>query len=366
MPPSSFTPELQTGPGCVSYRFRCPGPGAFQCTETGLVFVVAQEAELLYRTIQWDERLLQPGGKVAAGPLFSIQCPQDAVGQLHLPHCETKEALFSEGLLSVVHITGEGLSILEPLEITDTHVIVKVTHLSAFGLVKDLWNRFWNNTSPVSGQVLLFRKPLSEIQNLNVFLLPSNIPLKEVSSQHQDSQNIVVPSKCRLIKGQSYRVDCQEACLIQPETEDFDLDFGPNYHPSFQIRLPINTTEVAVTVRDHENTEVWNSSVYLTDAAPRDENLQSLQSPSAEILLSVRTQFVKGVSEPVLNQLLDFLLQQGVINQGEMESTRAKTRADRARAVIDMVRGKGTETSSVLIDGLRQLDPHLSRTLNLM
>uniref|UniRef100_A0A3Q3RP73 FIIND domain-containing protein n=1 Tax=Mastacembelus armatus TaxID=205130 RepID=A0A3Q3RP73_9TELE len=247
----------------VSYRFRCPGPGAFQCTETGLVFVVAQEAELLYRTIQWDERLLQPGGKVAAGPLFSIQCPQDAVGQLHLPHCETKEALFSEGLLSVVHITGEGLSILEPLEITDTHVIVKVTHLSAFGLVKDLWNRFWNNTSPVSGQVLLFRKPLSEIQNLNVFLLPSNIPLKEVKVSemfHQDSQNIVVPSKCRLIKGQSYRVDCQEACLIQPETEDFDLDFGPNYHPSFQIRLPINTTEVAVTVRDHENTEVWNST----------------------------------------------------------------------------------------------------------
>uniref|UniRef100_A0A3Q3NFY7 CARD domain-containing protein n=1 Tax=Mastacembelus armatus TaxID=205130 RepID=A0A3Q3NFY7_9TELE len=48
------------------------------------------------------------------------------------------------------------------------------------------------------------------------------------------------------------------------------------------------------------------------------------------------------------------------------ENLQTKTRADRARAVIDMVRGKGTETSSVLIDGLRQLDPHLSRTLNLM
>uniref|UniRef100_A0A3Q3L9I1 FIIND domain-containing protein n=1 Tax=Mastacembelus armatus TaxID=205130 RepID=A0A3Q3L9I1_9TELE len=259
--PSSFTPELETGPGCVSYRFRCPGPGAFQCTETGLVFVVAQKAELQYRTIQWDARLLQPGGKGAAGPLFSIQCPEDVVGQLHLPHCETEEALFSEGLLSVVHITDEGLSVLEPLEITDTHVIVKVPHLSAFGLVMDLWNRFWNNTSPVSGQVLLFRQPLPsiQIQNLNVFLLPSNIPLKEVkvSSQHQDSQNIVVPSKCRLIQGQSYRVDCQE-------TEDFDLDFGPNYHPTFQIHLPINTTTVAVTVRDHKNTEVWNRKVYLT------------------------------------------------------------------------------------------------------
>ncbi|XP_026148593.1 uncharacterized protein LOC113121914 [Mastacembelus armatus] len=233
----------------------------------------------------------------------------------------------------------------------------------------DLWNRFWNNTSPVSGQVLLFRQPLPsiQIQNLNVFLLPSNIPLKEVSSQHQDSQNIVVPSKCRLIQGQSYRVDCQEASLIQPETEDFDLDFGPNYHPTFQIHLPINTTTVAVTVRDHKNTEVWNRKVYLTDAAPRNEDPQRLQSPSAEnLLLSVRTQFVEGVSEPVLNQLLDFLLQECVINQREMESARAKTRADRAQAVIDMVRGKGTEASSVLIDRLCQLDLHLSRTLNLM
>ncbi|XP_026185298.1 NACHT, LRR and PYD domains-containing protein 1-like isoform X2 [Mastacembelus armatus] len=347
MPPSSFfIPELQTGPGCVSYRFRCPGPGAFQCTETGLVFVVAQEAELQYRTIQWDERLLQAGGKVAAGPLFSIQCPEDAVGQLHLPHCETEKALFSEGLVSVVHITDEGLSVLEPLEITDTHVIVKVTHLSAFGLIKDLWNRFWNNTSPVSGQVLLFRKPLSEIQNLNVFLLPSNIPLKEVSSQHQDSQNIVVPSKCRLIQGQSYRVNCQEACLIQPETEDFDLDFGPNYHPTFQIHLPINTTTVAVTVRDHKNTEVWNRSVYLTDAAPRNENLRRLQSPSAETLLSsVWTQFVQDVSEPVL-------LQQGVINQEEMESTRAETRTDRARAVINMRLTMGPEDILHILEDL--------------
>ncbi|XP_026147930.1 NACHT, LRR and PYD domains-containing protein 12-like [Mastacembelus armatus] len=356
MPPSSFTPELQTGPGCVSYRFRCPGPGAFQCTETGLVFVVGQEAELLYRTIQWDERLLQPGGKVAAGPLFSIQCPEDAVGQLHFPHCETEEALFSEGLLSVIHITDEGLSILKPLEITDTHVIVKVPHLSAFGLVKDLWNRLWNNTSPVSGQVLLFCQPLpkrTRKQNVNVFLLPSNIPLKEVSSQHQDSQNIVVPSKCRLIQGQSYRVHCQEASFIQPETQEFDLDFGPNYHPSFQIHLPINTTTVAITVRDHKNTEIWNGKVYLTDAAPRNENLQRLQSLSAEILLSSAwAQFVQDVSEQVLNQLLESLLQQGVINQGEMESARAETRADRTRAVIDMGLTMGPEDIFIILEDL--------------
>lgn len=69
-------------------RFRCPGPGVFQCALTGLVFVMTQEAELLYRHVQWDENLLKSAGKMAAGLLFNIKCSEDAVCQLHLPHCE--------------------------------------------------------------------------------------------------------------------------------------------------------------------------------------------------------------------------------------------------------------------------------------
>ena len=76
----------------VSCRFRCPGPGVFQCSLTGLVFVMALEAELLYRTVQWDESLLQSAGRKPAGMLFDIKCSEDeAVCQLHLPHCETKD-----------------------------------------------------------------------------------------------------------------------------------------------------------------------------------------------------------------------------------------------------------------------------------
>ena len=73
-------------------RFRCPGPGVFQCALTGLVFVMAEEAELLYNTVQWDESLLQSAGGMAAGPLFKIKSSEEAaVCQLHLPHCETKD-----------------------------------------------------------------------------------------------------------------------------------------------------------------------------------------------------------------------------------------------------------------------------------
>uniref|UniRef100_A0A3B4UD38 CARD domain-containing protein n=1 Tax=Seriola dumerili TaxID=41447 RepID=A0A3B4UD38_SERDU len=340
----------------VSYRFRCPGPGGFQCTSTGLVFVVDQEAELLYRTVQWDESLLQSAGKTAAGPLISIQCPEDAVRQLHLPHCETKAALLSEGLLSVVHITDDGMSVIDPLEITDTHVIVKVPHLSSFGLVwaLEFLLRILNNKKPISCQVLLFRPPnqITRKQSLNVHLLPSNVLLDEVKAKQEDCVLIRKPSKCTLIKNQTYTVHCPKAHKVQPQVNDFDLDFGPNYPPTFEIILPANIEETTVAVRDQAETAVWECEVHLPAGTPS----VSAGTPSVsaeEKLKSVRTQFIDRVSGPVLRELLDKLLDREVLTGGEMESVAATpSRKEKAREVIDMVRRKGPAASSALIDVL--------------
>uniref|UniRef100_A0A8D0D520 CARD domain-containing protein n=1 Tax=Sander lucioperca TaxID=283035 RepID=A0A8D0D520_SANLU len=78
-----------------------------------------------------------------------------------------------------------------------------------------------------------------------------------------------------------------------------------------------------------------------------------------------RTQFVERVSDPVLNQLLDKLLERGVITDGEMQSVRTG-RADKARDVMDTVRRKGSAASSVLISALCEVDPVLSRELRLI
>ncbi|KAM4524658.1 uncharacterized protein PAE49_000887 isoform 8-T8 [Odontesthes bonariensis] len=372
--PSTFTPEVQTESSQVSYRFRCPGPGTFQCALTGLVFVMLQEAELLYRTVQWDASILQTIGKIPAGLLFNIQCSGDAIRQLHLLHCETKEALLSEGLLSVVHISDEGTSVLEPLEITDTHVIVKVPHLSLFGVVWDLINPIWKHIKTIQGHVfLLLRPPSSETQkqNLDVFLLPSNIPETEVWKRLK-AEFLKVPPKCKLIKGQTYSVHCQVAYRIQPPKEDFKPDFGPNYYPDFQIRLPTNTKEVMITVRDDQTEmDVWECEVDLSSQR-REASQRNVagvysedQSPADERLLSIRTDFIDKISDPNLNALLDKLLAQRVITDEEMETARTNTRADKARNVIDVVRRKGAEASSGLIAALREVDPCLSSSLNL-
>uniref|UniRef100_A0A3B4VKP9 CARD domain-containing protein n=1 Tax=Seriola dumerili TaxID=41447 RepID=A0A3B4VKP9_SERDU len=350
----------------MSYSFRCPGPGEFQCALTGLVFVMAREAALFYKTVQWDESLLQRAGKIAAGPLFDIKCPEEAVCQLHLPHCETNHALLSDGLLSVIHITHDGMSVLKPLEITDTHVIVKVPHLSSFGLAWpfDILWRLWDNRKLISSQILLFLRPpnpKTQRKNLNVYLLPRNIPLDEVNVKQRNSEYIEAPSKCKLIKDQCYSVHCSQAYKIQPNKEEFDLDFGPNYHPTFEIRLPADTEEATITVRDQTNAVVWEREVDLTGKVfiPEDS------LPAEDKLLLIRRQFIYRVSESVLNEVLDKLFESGVVNDGEMQSLTPQIKTEKARDMIDIVRRKGTQASSILIAALREGDQCLSKELKL-
>ncbi|CAK6983988.1 caspase b-like [Scomber scombrus] len=87
--------------------------------------------------------------------------------------------------------------------------------------------------------------------------------------------------------------------------------------------------------------------------------------PADEKLKSVRTQFIERVTDSNLNTLLGKLLEQGIINDGEMESAENPIRAKKAGALIDMVRKKGAEASSALITALCEVDPFLSKLLNL-
>ncbi|KAM4634149.1 protein NLRC3-like [Polymixia lowei] len=362
-----FTPEITTQSANTLYRFKFTGAGVFQCSLTRLVFGVTREGEVLYRTVQWDESPLHSAGRTPAGPLFNIQCPQQSVNQLHLPHCETTSALPS-GSLSVAHFTDDGMSILEPQEITETHVVINVPHLSAFGLIWDYIKRFLTFNMPISCQVLLFLRPPNRGRKMNVLLLPRNVPVREVRDYMADhTEYIETTSYCHLIKGQRYTVlSNPEDYKIQPKSAQFDLNYGPNYHPTFVVHLTTSTEAVTLIVQDQEETEVWTHDVDLPGPGPSGENPTRTQSLSEEDRLrSARTDFIQRVSEPVLDKLLDELLRHMVINDEEMESARTRPRTDKAREVIDMVRRKGREASSKMIGIVREQDPYLSKDLHL-
>nr|XP_046257090.1 NLR family CARD domain-containing protein 3-like isoform X2 [Scatophagus argus] len=371
---SSFTPEVITERIGISYRFTFPSSGVFQCSLTGLVFHVTQEGEVMYKTLIWDKMLLQPACKVPGGPLFSIKCSQGSICQLHLPHCEPEPELVSESL-SVVHITEEGMTILQPREVTKTHVVVDTPDLSAFGIVWDLFSRFMNIlTKPVSGQVLLFLRPTGRRGNLilSVLLLPSNVPLQEVKVQHENCEYIQAPSYCLLHKSQHYSLHSDpEGYKIQPPRALFFENYGPNYHASFEVILTTSTEEVTLMVQDPDRMQVWVHSLHLPASsahASPDENLQRMQSniSAEEKLRKARGHFIERVSDPVLSKLLIELVQHKVLSDAEEEAVRDKPRADKARDLIDMVRKKGAEASSIMIKTLSVNDKFLCKGLSLM
>ncbi|XP_070761637.1 caspase a-like [Enoplosus armatus] len=84
-------------------------------------------------------------------------------------------------------------------------------------------------------------------------------------------------------------------------------------------------------------------------------------------LFGVRSKFVDKVSKELISQLLDDILEDGVLNDGEKDSILEdnNSRADKARCLIDMVRRKGDEASKKMIARLKSRDPSLYSELGL-
>ncbi|CAL8396289.1 unnamed protein product [Gadus morhua 'NCC'] len=85
-------------------------------------------------------------------------------------------------------------------------------------------------------------------------------------------------------------------------------------------------------------------------------------------LRRIRSEFVKGVSDPVIKGLLDDLYHHEVFSSEEKDSVmeEQRSRADQARCLIDMVIRKGEGASQMMIDGIKERDKHLCINLGLI
>lgn len=98
-----------------------------------------------------------------------------------------------------------------------------------------------------------------------------------------------------------------------------------------------------------------------------EEQSECAQSERAkQQLKAVRPEFVKRVSAPVLNSLLDELRRRRVITQEEEVSVKAVADStERARQVIDIVVNKGDKACSIMKKVLLEYDSYLSKSLGL-
>ncbi|KAL1280833.1 hypothetical protein QQF64_015433 [Cirrhinus molitorella] len=360
-----FTPELiQRGDEDKhknTYRFLCPHAGQFRCSLTNLVFTMESEGKMLYNIVSWDSCLLDGLGQMKpAGPLYNIDCAAGSVSQLHLPHCEILSEKNKDGL-AVAHCTGGNIEMIQPLNVTKTHVIIDIKDLSIFGLLKKIFSG-----SPTVAQVLLFIRPVTVEQKqkiLNVHLLPGNVPVSEVQRWHQDKTYIETSSQCHLFPGREYSVCCQpEHCEVQPMSAMFECNhFGPNYHPMFEVFLDVSIEEVRLGVLDKtkDGKEVWNRRRILLTAPS-----QVVEPPAQRRL--TESEFVNKHEEQLIQRvtsvmaIADCLKRKNMISR-EMYSKvhAAKLQQEKMRDLLDVLDSGGASVKAEFYRLLKETEPHL-------
>ncbi|XP_056219646.1 NACHT, LRR and PYD domains-containing protein 1b allele 3-like isoform X2 [Seriola aureovittata] len=369
-----FTPDITEEESDESYSFQCSRPGLYQCRVTGLLFHMEGEGDVVYRIVPWNRRQLAQYHKKPAGPLFDIRCVQQSVCRLHLPHCEISSTGGCQ-FLSVAHVTEESMDFISPHEITETHVIINITGFSGFGNVKD-------EDSPlvtVRALVLLFYRPSPDPDDesvINVLLLPRNVSLRDVQRTRKklvgDERYIEKTPQCKLQPDQVYTLStCPEddSVRVEPTESEFDCNDYDNFFPSFQVILETVKQHIKLCLRDTDSGRcVWERRVCLSSSGVKKScGTIPLSLASNDRLLDTRSGFIDAISEPVLQSLLDKLLEKKVITDSERESAdEMQNKRDKSRFVIDTVRKKGEAASSEMIEFLCETDPFLCEHLGLL
>ncbi|XP_036790071.1 NACHT, LRR and PYD domains-containing protein 1 homolog isoform X2 [Oncorhynchus mykiss] len=358
------------------FRHRTP-KGSYECTVSGLRWLCERDVILKYHFRNWEpySQLLKDMQYTQGGPLLDITMELGELEEVHLPHCVclgTNPSLRNE--MKILHVEEHGVSLEEVHEVTRFHVKILHPKFSPIALILRLLS--WN--IDVHCELMLYLTVIKEKLIQRLYLFPSNPgQIQAVEQQEikfQGSKRIPITRPERSFKLNSYfrlNIPCSTS-ITPPRIHLIHRDTTPSF---FKVDMEITGIEMELigdderivwkeTVQKYEFiTETHSTSAVLGSGGPAES---SLTGSSEQQLRSVRTEFVKRVSGPVLDGLLDRLLQHTVINQEEMESVKViAERAEKARDIIDMVLRKGTESCSRMINLLGKLDAYLCSQLQI-
>ncbi|XP_045568971.1 NACHT, LRR and PYD domains-containing protein 1 homolog isoform X2 [Salmo salar] len=356
-------PLTSTVQGVTMFRHRTP-KGSYECTVSGLRWLCERDVILKYhfRNCEPYSHLLKDMQYTQGGPLLDITM-----------ELGTNPSLRNE--MKILHVEEHGVSLEEVHEVTRFHA--KILH-PKFSAISIILRYIFSWNVDVHCELMLYLTVKKETLIPRLYLFPSNPgqmqAVEEQESKFQGSKRIPItrPEQSFKLKS-SFRLNIPcSTSIFPPRIHLIHRDTTPSF---FKVVMKITGIEMEL-IGDDERT-VWKEIVptdeYITETHSTSAVLgaggpaeSSLTGSAEQQLRSVRTEFVKRVSRPVLNELLDGLLQHTVINQEEMESVKViAERAEKARDIIDMVLRKGTESCSRMMNLLGELDQCLCSLLQI-
>ncbi|KAL3044958.1 hypothetical protein OYC64_013263 [Pagothenia borchgrevinki] len=336
--------------------------GRFECGVSGLRWVCKEKVSLKYQFGSWEEHMerMEALHFIPGGPLLNVTVIAGKLEEAYLPHwiCteDNPEVL---GKFSVLHIDTCG-DVVEPVsEVTPSHVKLSQPHFSPRGVLMRAGFRI-----KINCKVLIFKTNLAFL-TLHVYLIPSDpalqqtIKSKELSSGYKMINKPYPQKSLKMGKYFALKANMDSAEMTPENLKLEYVGSDPNFFEVF-IENPDSNFQLVLT---HTSGQVWTCIIRKDDYI----NTGDIQRMYEEELARLRPELVRNMSRELINQLLDDLLMDGVLNDGEKDSVLQEndTRADRARCLIDMVKRKGCEASRKIICHIQSRDPTLSADLGL-
>ncbi|XP_037636216.1 NACHT, LRR and PYD domains-containing protein 1 homolog [Sebastes umbrosus] len=337
--------------------------GNFECSVSGLRWVSKDKVSLKYQFGSWEEHMerLETLHYIPGGPLLDVKVIAGKLDEAHLPHwiC-TEDVPRILRKMAVLHIDTCGDVVEQVSGVTPSHVKLSQPIFSPRGVLMRVGLRV-----KINCKVLIY-KTNKAFLTLHVYLIPRDPALQQTIKKKESSSGSKMiqkphPEKYLQMRDRFILTADLDSAEIYPEKLKLIYEGSdPNF---FEVFIENPDSHFQLTIR-HGSEPVWTCAIRKDDY----QNTGDIQEKYEEALARVRSKLVEKMSRELINQLLDDLLEDGVLNEGEKDSVLQEnnTTANRARHLIDMVKNKGREASRKMFTHLRRRDPSLSDQLGLL
>ncbi|XP_056466935.1 NACHT, LRR and PYD domains-containing protein 1 homolog isoform X3 [Gadus chalcogrammus] len=381
-----------------SFQVRLEGEGTYECSATGLVFEVSEQALVRYSVLSWSEfsKFLQDSWR-PAGSIWNVDVvnkDSSVLKFIHFPHSLCLAEPEHDLSLRVLHVKEQQAVIESTVDFTASHVKWRVSSLSPLGPIISCSVQVKHH-----GVVLVYKEQKKKPTfTFHVFLALNNCSeIKAIEEQVLSSiktwMKIDKPPTCRL-EEKYHNLKSEPEGKIEPSNLEFTTEvvqlkgfFVVRFDegPPFELFIRAKDSDEplwSTTIREEDwngkkkpnlwkRIKLWFAARIArarTQKGKNNVNHQLRLSGGPGKLQRIRSPFVERVSTPLIKGLLDDLWQQKVLSTEEKDTVMEnhKIRADQARCLIDMVMGKGERASEEMINSMKERDHQLCLTLGLI
>ncbi|XP_059930343.1 uncharacterized protein LOC132473959 [Gadus macrocephalus] len=208
-----------------SFQVQLEGEGTYECSATGLVFEVSEQALVRYSVLSWFQfsEFLQDSWR-PAGSIYDVDVVNkdpSVLKFIHFPHSLCLAEPLRDLSFSVLHVKERHADIESTVGFTASHVKWRVSSLSLLGLIRRSIQSIYLWMVEHHAMVLIYKEQNKKDSIFQVYLgFNSDSEIKAIEEQvnkyRKKCIRIYKPANCTLVSRKYYHLKSEPEGVIEP------------------------------------------------------------------------------------------------------------------------------------------------------